>query len=307
MGSESSKSNSNSSESDSESSSNSGKKDERLETMECQPQNSDTTINRVWIVKKSICLNNKHVKIIEFKNIYLLRLLSKNKIKKAELIRQKKNIFNIENSSKGIFMHWAIILELSNDSYVNIQFGRNGFSLKEFNKTENEGENVLNAILNTWGEENHPFSFCYLGYANYEYEKFKNILRKIKENELKNFNENGKTFYNVCFKNCQHFACDIEKILFERIQVWHSFDYYLEDFFKKFFSNINIKKLKLKADEIIENENEKIFKENLKTIAEYGEKIKESVSKKRVKEILKDLKIELEELFGIKIKEILDE
>ena len=54
MGSESSKSNSNSLESDSESSSNSGKKDEKLETMECQPQNFNTTINRVWIVKKSI-------------------------------------------------------------------------------------------------------------------------------------------------------------------------------------------------------------------------------------------------------------
>ena len=77
----------------------------------------------------------------------------------------------------------VIILELSNGSYVNIQFGKNGFSLEEYNKTEIEGENWLNSILGTWGEEDAPFSFCYLGNANYKYEELKLFLQKKKIEE----------------------------------------------------------------------------------------------------------------------------
>ena len=137
-------------------------------------------------------------------------------------------------------------MELSNHTYINIQFGRNAFSLKEFNETNEKGENILNAILNIWGEEEHPISFCYLGNANYEYNKLKNYLRKIKDEEIKNHNNNGVTYYNACFKNCQHLACDIEKILFNRIQIWHSFNYYLDDFINNFFPKVNLVNLKLK-------------------------------------------------------------
>ena len=156
----------------------------------------------------------------------------------------KREIFHSNKDWNSNFKHWAIILELSNDSLVNIQFGRNGFSLKEFNPTQIKGENILDAIINTWGQTNFPVSFCYLGDANFDYEKLKNLLRGKKEKELKSFKKKGKVYYNLTFRNCQHFVCDIEKILFSKIKVWHSFEYYFEDFFKTFFPNINIEELK---------------------------------------------------------------
>ena len=142
----------------------------------------------------------------------------------------------------------VIILELSNGSYVNIQFGRKGFSLKEYNKEETqlEGENLLNSILETWGKEDTPCSFCYLGNAKYKYDDLKEKLKTEKSKEAANFEENGKTYYNACFSNCQHFACDIEKILFGKIQFWHSFEYYLKEFYQKFFEKININDLQNK-------------------------------------------------------------
>ena len=39
------------------------------------------------------------------------------------------------------------------------------------------------------------------------------MRRELKE-ESKREENKGTTYYNLCFKNCQHFACDIEKILF---------------------------------------------------------------------------------------------
>ena len=150
----------------------------------------------------------------------------------------------IINNFEPTFKHWAIILELSNDSYVNIQFGRNGFSLKEFNKTIIEGENIFNAIMETWGQKYHPFSFCYLGNANYRYEELKNKLFEKKNEEKKNFEKEGKTYYNLFHNNCQHFACEVEKILFGKIKTWHSFDYYIYEFFEIFFPNIDINTLK---------------------------------------------------------------
>ena len=103
------------------------------------------------------------------------------------MIKPKINIFNIKNDWIGYFKHWALILELSNGSYVNIQFGRKGFSLKEYNKEETqlEGENLLNSILETWGKEDTPCSFCYLGNAKYEYEKLKAFLKKKKMKKKK--------------------------------------------------------------------------------------------------------------------------
>ena len=243
-----SKSDSNSHKSNSDSSSNSGFN--RREQMVCLNENKNTIINKVWIVKKTITLNNRHIKgytgPLFFKilcNKYTSNTLMGPPV---DLIKPKKNVFEIKNESKSHFKHWALILELSNGSYVNIQFGRNGFSLKEFNKTDVDGENVLNSIIETWGEEDHPFSFCYLGNANYKYEKLKEILEKIKEKEKRDNYANGAVYYNLGFSNCQHFACDIEKILFGQIQTWHSFPYYLEQFYAHFFPKINIDKLKAK-------------------------------------------------------------
>lgn len=141
----------------------------------------------------------------------------------------------VTNKTTLKFKHWAIILELSNKAYINIQFGRNGFSLNEFNNTENEEENVLDAILDTWGEVTQPFSFCFLGNANFEYEKLKEQLKVLKEQEKEFYQNEGKTYYNFPFRNCQHFACDIEKILFGKIKIFHLFSYYLNEFFDQFF------------------------------------------------------------------------
>ena len=150
MGSESSNSESNSSRSDSDSSSNSGNTTNKLEEMICKKENENTIINRVWIVKRSISLDDRHVAFV-FGVVTITSML---------LNKYKKNYIN--KVPKPFFKHWAIILELNNGSYVNIQSGRNGFSLKEFIKTNIEGENILNSILETWGEITHPFSFCYL-------------------------------------------------------------------------------------------------------------------------------------------------
>ena len=255
MGSQSSKSDSNSSKSDSDSSSNCGNKNGKLETMDYLKENENTIINRVWIVKKSITLNDRHVNFsplplnFNFLNFSILSLLIFTKFSNdIRMVKPKANIFKIKNEYNSSFKHWAIILELSNDSYVNIQFGKNGFSLKEYNKTDIKGESVFNSILGTWGEEYCPFSFCYLGKANYKYEELKNTLNEMKKEESKRFEEKGETYYNATFKNCQHFACDIEKILFGEIKGWHSFDFYLDQFYDKFFPNINLEIIKLKYE-----------------------------------------------------------
>ena len=243
MGSESSQSESNSSKSDSHSS-NSGNNDGKLEKMICLKSNENKIINRVWIVKKTISLNNEHIAILAGSGFYILAFL------KDFLLRKKigdgvggSDPFTMINNFDPPFKHWAIILELSNDSYVNIQFGGNGFSLKEFNKTIIEGENILNSIKETWGQKGHPFSFCYLGNANYRYDELKYKLFEKKNEEIKNYEKEGKTYYNLFHNNCQHFACEVEKILFGKIKTWHAFDYYIYEFFENFFPNIDINTL----------------------------------------------------------------
>ena len=188
MGSESSKSSeSNSSKSESDSSSNSGKNSGKLETLNFLQENDNTIIYRVWIVKKSITVKDRHVNY-DFSLDPIMSIFSlKNNVEKLELVIPKVNIFKIKNECRWYFKHWAMILELSNGSFVNIQFGREGFSLKEFNKTETDGKSLLDSILDTWGEEEHPFSFCYLGNALYEYNKLKQKLEKLKDKETKIF------------------------------------------------------------------------------------------------------------------------
>ena len=151
--------------------------------MICLKENENTNINRVWIVKKCISLSDGHVDLFRF-NIAHGKLL-RHDINKIKLDKPKKDVFKIKNESRYYFKHWAIIIELSNDSYVNVQFGKSGFSLIEFNKTNIEGESVLNAILNTWGDDGMPFSFCYLGIANSNYNDLKLFLNKKKKMKLK--------------------------------------------------------------------------------------------------------------------------
>ena len=223
MGSESSNSNSNSSRSDSDSASNSGSANGEIEKMIFQKENENTIINRVWIVKKSISYLDARVG----------RLFSRTDIlSKFELIRALVTfgLITILIGDEKMLKHWAIILELSNGSYVNIQFGRNGFSLKEFNQTDNEGKNISNTIKETWGQIGAQVYFCYLGNANYEYENLKRYLKEIKNKETKKFEEEGKIYYNLLHYNCQHFVCEIEKVLFNKIKIWHSFNYGLNSF-----------------------------------------------------------------------------
>jgi len=284
--------------SDSESSSNSGQKDGSIETMECKPSNSNTTIKRSWIIKKSITLSDEH---IIFNNVFnevinsSISIFNKLPLPNLHYIKYepspggipKNEIFHSNKDWNGNFKHWAIILELSNNSYVNIQFGRNGFSLKEFNPTEIKGENILDAIVNTWGQKNFPVSFCYLGEANFDYEKFKNILREEKEKEIKSSKVKGKTYYNLSFRNCQHFACDIEKILFNKIRVWHSFEYYFEDFFKIFFPNINIGELKSKINKKYSIDNNKNLKINIRNLKDKATEFRDRLTKNDKKMIEK--------------------
>ena len=210
--------------------------DDKIETMDCLDENNNKTIKRVWIVKKSIALGD-----LANSNIFpSIRAPSSSE----KSLQQKIKASEIKNETKCRFKHWATILELSNGTYVNIQFGAKGFSLKEFNKTKIDGESVLDSIVETWGYSNHPFYFCYLGEANYDYDKLKEKLKEIKNEELKRLKDKGSVYYHLVHRNCQHFACDLEKILFGSIQFWHSFDYYLLDFYQTFFSEINIDNLK---------------------------------------------------------------
>ena len=273
MGKESSNSNSNSSKSDSDEFCNSADNKNQLEIMECHPENKNTIIQRVWISKKSITMSDEHVDIFYAFKRKLLHFVSKyqdNKLRQYHKNQKSQelheNVFNKAGHISAHFKHWALILELSNSTYVNMQFGRNGFSLKEFNKSENEGENLLNSILDTWGEKDDILSFCYLGEANYKYEKLKIYLKEKKDEEKKKYEENNCIYYNACFNNCQHFCCEIEKVLFGKIQGWHSFYYYLNEFYITFFPTINITELKLKYEEELKKKNDEIFKRNLNSI-----------------------------------------
>ena len=299
MGSVSSKSESYSLEYESESS-NSGAENGNLERMNCLNEKENIIINRVWIVKKSINLTDRHVDLfhlgLDFRKILFL--------KKINLIRPLKNVFNIKNQFNSNFKHWAIILELSNNSYVNIQFGRNGFSLEEFNRTDIEGENLFNSILCTWGEDGTPFSFCYLGKANFKYKYLKKILKKIKEKEEKRFKENGKTYYNVLFKNCQHFVCYIEKIIFNYKLPLHIFSFYLDEFYNHFFPDINLSELKQKYERELYKKNEKLFKLNVEKIKSI-KKNSRSLFGFKARDIEK-IKKEVEELFHMEFDDYLD-
>ena len=273
MGNDLCKSNYNLSKSGSYSSSNSGKRKDRTKAMDDRPENKNTIIHRVWIVKKSI--SNDNVMVLPNnpygKDIYLW--LNHETKGYTNLLIPKKNIFNIKNEFKFFPKHWATILELSNETYVSIQFGQDGFSLKEFDKTNINGESVLLAILNTWGEEGDPFSFVYLGIAN---KKYSELIEYLK---MKKFGKNGVVYYNLLFNNCQHVTCDIEKILYDHIYFWHSFDYYLNAFFENFFPDVDINILKRKYESDLVKNNEKLFIHNIRELNRNKSFLKKEIRK----------------------------
>lgn len=133
--------------------SNSANKNGELNQINFLKENENTLIKRVWIVKKSIDLHDRNVK----PNLNIFSPIIIND--KVDLVKPKQNVFKIEDKVNSHFKHCAIILELSNNSFVNIQFGRNGFSLNEFNKTDIDGENIFNAIMDTWDKKMHLFHF----------------------------------------------------------------------------------------------------------------------------------------------------
>ena len=179
---------SNSLKTDSTSSSNTGEGN-ILETLNFSEKNNNTLIKRVWIVKKSIDLNDIHIRALNTLFFYEDYIFIFDKLHKAvqrlllgnKILLKQYQLNMVKNEIKLKFKHWAIILDLSNKAYINIQFGRNGFSLNEFNDTEKEEENVFDAILDTWGNITAPFSLCFLGNANFEYEKLKEQLNVLKE------------------------------------------------------------------------------------------------------------------------------
>ena len=269
----------------------------KIESMDCEEENRNTLIYRVWIAKKSITLSDEHVNLSSFKLscIDTVKFYSP-KLNNLKLEEPIPNVFEIKNESNFHFKHWAVILELSNGAYVNIQFGQTGFSLKEFDRTNIAGENILNSILEGWGEKKHPYSFCYLGVANYEYDNLKIFLNRVK------IQEEGRKYYNAGFFNCQHFSCDVEKILFNRILIWHSFEYYLDEFFKMFFPDIDINTLTKKHEESIKKKNIERFKENVKKMKKALEEIEKNINNEYVRndyyEYFIDAKEKLEKLYS---------
>ena len=261
----------------SNSSSNNVYNGEPFETMDDREENKNTIINRVWIVKKSITVTDGHTSLYYhslFDKFEFLFNLGKKEEERFN--RLYKNLFNLTDRSKSMFNHWSIILELSNNAYVNIQSGKFGFSLKEFNQTEIEAENIFKSIfVDTWGEKNAPLFFCFLGNADYEYEKLKSFLHKIKDKEEKEFEKRKCIDYNLIMKNCQNFCKNIEKILFGKKKAIHGFDdISLDDFFKEYFPKINIKKMKLKYEEDIRKKNKNILKLNMENINKDDERNK---------------------------------
>ena len=116
MGEEVSTSQLNSSQLVSDSNSNGFENTFKLEKMVFQKENENTIINRVWIIKRSISKNNGHID-----KLYLNFLPSPERVfKNFYLLEQRHNVFNIKNEIKKNLKHWALILELSNGSYVNI-------------------------------------------------------------------------------------------------------------------------------------------------------------------------------------------
>ena len=94
-------------------------------------------------------------------------------------------------------------------------------------------------------------------------------------------------------------SCDIEKLLFNKIKIWHSFDYYLEDFFKYFFSNIDLTTLKLKYNEQLEKENKELYEYNLKKINDLEFRIKYTVNSNITKKNLNEFRELLDKMYGI--------
>ena len=95
----------------------------------------------------------------------------------------------------------------------------------------------------------------------------------MKDKEIKIYEETKMTYYNLLFKNCQGFCCEIEKILFGETKAVHNFDYYLGEFFSTFFKNFKLEKLKSEYEKEIKQKNEELFKSNVKNIEDFRKKM----------------------------------
>ncbi len=81
---------------------------------------------------------------------------------------------------------------------------------------------------------------------------------KKKKNKEKESKEKSDKI--LTFNNCHDFVYEIEKILYNK-NPHHSFKYYLDEFYEYFFPKVDIKKLKLKYENDINEENKKKLKE----------------------------------------------
>ena len=141
-----------------------------LEKFDYTSNNSHETITRVWIAKKAINLSDSHVlgglglyEISEYNPSENVKgILKEKEISIPKIERLKSNLFNINNGINIYPKHWAIILELSNETFVNIQFGRTGFSLKEFDGNK-RCENAYLAISEIWGKSIALYHFAIWG------------------------------------------------------------------------------------------------------------------------------------------------
>lgn len=150
-------------------------------------------ITRVWICRKTISLYDEHV----FREDgSMVKNMGKGFLQLGELFL-----------GRDIY-HWAVILELSNNCAVNIQFGRDGTSLKIFS-SGNKFENVAQAIRETWGQKNASKKFCFLGKPRKVFNEIYYYLEE-KKREEKLFG----VFYNLITYNCQLFAVEVEKEIF---------------------------------------------------------------------------------------------
>ena len=124
-----------------------------------------------------------------------------------------------------------------------------------------------------------------MGEANYSYRSLLKYLVRKKEKESDEVDKKGKVWYNLFTENCQLFACEVEALIFGEIKFWHSFPYYLEDFYQKFFGikkyNMNIFQSALK---------DRIDKANIEIyIEEYIAEFKKRLSKDDLLKVKYDL------------------
>ena len=116
------------------------------------------------------------------------------------------------------------------------------------------------------------------------------LVRK-KEKESNDIDKRGKIWYNLFVENCQLFACEIEALIFGKRKLWHSFPYYLEDFYQEFFgiNKINMNIFESAVKDNLDKLNIEIYKKNMKNIEEFAAVCKMRLSKNDLFRVTNDL------------------